>query len=127
MDTGHPQPSAEFAAWLSEALRRAGFRSATALGRASGVDPSIINRWLRQETVPTAAKLIALAPHLRVEEADLFAAAFGTEDRPPPKPLPAAFDNLADEYDLADEDAKALIVEQVRRITEWARWRRERR
>jgi transcriptional regulator with XRE-family HTH domain len=119
-------PSGEFGHYVVAAIEAAGYRSPTAFARAAGMQPSVVLRWISGTTEPTAPLLLRAAPHLRVEEADLFAAAFGTEDRPPPKPLPAAFDNLADEYDLADERAKELILEQVRRISEWARWRRER-
>jgi transcriptional regulator with XRE-family HTH domain len=38
--------------------------------------------------------------------------------------IPPAVDNLLSEYRLADDASRELILEQVRRIAEWARWRR---
>lgn len=123
---GRTAPTA-FGTWLISAYRSAGYRSASALAHSAGLEPSIVNRWIRGETVPTAANLKKVAPALRISEADLFAAAFPSEGQTlPTPPLPYEFVELLAELDKADPRDRFLLLEQVRRVTEWARYRRVR-
>ncbi len=116
-----------FGRWLGEAIYAAGYRSASAFARTAGLDPSLVNRWIRGEVVPTAANLQKAAPALKVSEADLFAVAFpsGRTD-PPGLPIPDPIADLLAEYRHAAPADRAAILDQVRRISEWARYRRER-
>lgn len=119
-------PAEGFGAYIDEAIRLAGYRSISAFARAAGIDTSVVARWIRGETVPTAANLQKAAPALKMSEADLFAVAFPSGDQPPAFPIPDPIANLLDEYRLAGRPERDAILEQVRRITEWARYRRER-
>lgn len=116
-----------FGRWLADAVTVAGYRSVRAFALAAGLDPSLVNRWIRGEVVPTAANLQKAAPALHMSEADLFAVAFPSGDAyPPGLPIPDPIADLLDEYRLAGRPERDAILEQVRRITEWARYRRER-
>lgn len=114
-----------FGRWLDAAIVNRGYRSARAFALDAGLDPSLVNRWIRGEVVPTAANLQKAAPALRIPEADLFAAAFPTANAGPPAlPLPDALADVLDELRHAAPADRDAILEQVRRIGEWARYRR---
>jgi transcriptional regulator with XRE-family HTH domain len=115
-----------FGRWLAEAVYAAGHRSARAFALAAGLDPSLVNRWIRGETVPTAANLQKAAPALKLSEADLFAVAFPSGDQPPAFPIPDPIAELLAEYRLAGRPERDLLLAQVRLLAEWARYRRER-
>jgi transcriptional regulator with XRE-family HTH domain len=54
------------------------------------------------------------------------AVAFPSGDQPPAFPIPDPIAELLDEYRLAGRPERDALLEQVRRISEWARYRRER-
>lgn len=105
-----------FGAWLISAYRSAGYRSASALAHAADVEPSIVNRWLRGDTVPTAANLLKIAPALRVEESALFAAAFGADTGQPPPPVALKITRLLGPDSPLDDRERDLLAEILDRI-----------
>jgi transcriptional regulator with XRE-family HTH domain len=119
-------PAEGFGAYIDEAIRLAGYPSISAFARAADLDTSVVARWIRGETVPTAANLQKAAPALKMSEADLFAVAFPSGNHPPAFPIPDPIAELLDEYRLAGRPERDALLEQVRRISEWARYRRER-
>jgi transcriptional regulator with XRE-family HTH domain len=116
-DVGAPDtPGNEFGRWLEEALYAAGYRSVRALGRESGVDPSLINRWIKGETQPTATNLRKLARPLRIEEADVYAAAFGSEVGVPLPPLALEVTRLLGPDSPLGDRERELLTELLDRV-----------
>lgn len=55
-----------FGQWLSRHMRLRGYDRPTDLGRETGISPSLIGRWTRDEALPGMANLRRLAPALGV-------------------------------------------------------------
>lgn len=68
-----PQPFGEF---LRDAIKDAGFKSASAFAREAGIDPSNVLRWIKGTAKPEASSLEAVAPLLKRQAAELIAAAY---------------------------------------------------
>jgi transcriptional regulator with XRE-family HTH domain len=116
-DVGAPDtPGNEFGRWLEEALYAAGYRSVRALGRESGVDPSLINRWVSGATQPTASNLRKLAKPLRIDEAELFAVAFGENASDAPPPLALEVTRLLGPDSPLDDRERELLTELLNRV-----------
>lgn len=64
-----------FGEWLAGRMQDKGLVRPADLSRATGVDASLIGRWLRGESLPGATNLRRLAPALDVPEIELFALA----------------------------------------------------
>lgn len=64
-----------FGSWLDRRMRERGFPRPADLSRATGIDASLIGRWLRGESLPGATNLRRLAPALDMVEVELFARA----------------------------------------------------
>ncbi len=109
------------------------------LSRRSGVDVSLIGRWIRNDVRPTPDRLRVIAPVLGVDYGNLMTlAGYGAPSEPAPEIVAAPqIDPLAEELDrmlnpnspLDDERRRRLrlIVDQVMEAERAAMKRRRRR
>lgn len=72
---GEREINEQWAAWLRRRMRTAGFGTPTELGRASGVDQSVISRWLNEGRTPQVDQLRKIGGPLDASMLDLLIAA----------------------------------------------------
>ncbi len=108
------------------------------LSRRSGVDVSLLGRWIRNDVRPTPDRLRVIAPVLGVDYGNLMTlAGYGAPSEPAPEvvaapridPLAAELDRMLDPHSpLGDErrERLRLIVDQVMEV-ERATMRRRRK
>ncbi|WP_165944431.1 helix-turn-helix transcriptional regulator [Micromonospora sp. KC213] len=75
-----------FGDWLAGRMDEVGLPRPADLSRATGIDASLIGRWLRGESLPGVMNLRRLAPALNTTELDLLARAGHLEDAKPAPP-----------------------------------------
>ncbi len=109
------------------------------LSRRSGVDVSLIGRWIRNDVRPTPARLEAIAPVLGVSYGNLMTlAGYGAPSEPAPEvvavpqidPLAAELNDMLRPHSPLDADRRErlrLIVDQVMEAERAAMKRRRRR
>jgi len=73
--SGEREVNERWATWLRRRMRTAGVATPTELGRASGVDQSVISRWLNEGRTPQVDQLRKIATPLRATMLDLLIAA----------------------------------------------------
>jgi transcriptional regulator with XRE-family HTH domain len=71
LDVNKTRADSGFGEYFEKLMRVSGFANPAELGRASGIDPTSISRWIRGERPPTLDRLIMVAPHLGVRAGDL--------------------------------------------------------
>lgn len=72
---GEREINQQWATWLRHRMRIAGFTTPTEMGRASGVDQSVISRWLNEGRTPQVDQLRKIAGPLDATMLDLLIAA----------------------------------------------------
>lgn len=72
---GEREINERWATWLRRRMRVAGFTTPTELGRASGVDQSVVSRWLNEGRTPQVDQLRKIAGALDATMLDLLIAA----------------------------------------------------
>lgn len=100
------EPGDDFATYLHDAMRGAGFTKPTYLARAADIDPSVVIRWLRSGQRPSVPLLERIAPVLGVPVAELIRVAYPstTTETPPAEPPDRYLDPVTkEEYTHPDE------------------------
>lgn len=102
-----------FGVRLAGAIRAAGFGTATAFARDLGTDPSVVIRWFKGQTTPTAEMIARIAPLIGVDQAELLSWAYpGTGPVRPVQPQhPLALElarMLAADSPLSDDERDLL-------------------
>jgi transcriptional regulator with XRE-family HTH domain len=72
---GEREVNQRWATWLRRRMRSANIATPTELGRESGVDQSVISRWLNEGRTPQVDQLRKIATPLRASMLDLLVAA----------------------------------------------------
>lgn len=121
-----------FGQWLSRHMRVRGFERPVDLGRETGISPSLIGRWMRDEALPGMANLRRLAPALGVA-VEIAAARAGHLDHQAPadvevSPLIGELSRLLDPNGpLPDDERQTLSILVDRVISPYRRHLRKRR
>lgn len=125
-----------FGTWLTQRMIDCGHERASDLGRATGINPSLISRWQQDKMVPGMSSLQKLAGPLRTPVQELAARAghlagqAPADSAEPERPHPLVLDlarMLAEDSPLPDDEREVLATLVDRVIAPYRRhWRRRR-
>lgn len=114
----------QFAAYLREAMRAAGYARSDEepdvprLHRASGVPDNILRRWLQEGGAPSLDNLRQVAPALRVPMRDLVIAAglmsaseIGLDGEPEPPQMPLTPEDVIRNDDILPQETKEALIQ----------------
>lgn len=118
------QPPPSFAAYLKRAIEQRGFKTPTEFARAASIHPSVVLKWLSNETRPAVPLLERAAPVLGTKVSTLVRLAYpetnddgqDVDDGARLHPLAAELDRrLGDKSSLSEieKDTLARIVDSV--------------
>lgn len=99
-----------------------GFRYDAALAEAAEISPSAISNWRSGKQRPSLTAIVRVADALDVDKHDLAARAGiaeGLAQASTPTQLPAELETLIDQYQTADTNRRAELLQRVTWISEW--------